>query len=93
MVIGVSAACLRVFMPHGHCGPAQRSVRGHESAPGRRGPDDDGAEIGARGYLGFRAQSALIGGVAEAGGLGVVLRLLSVACVFVAMGAGALPEA
>ena len=45
------------------------------------------------GYLGFLAGPPLIGVVSEAAGLAAGLGLVSGACAFVALKAGALPEA
>jgi len=49
--------------------------------------------VATTGYLGFLAGPPLIGVVAEAAGLAVGLGLVSGACAFVALKAGALPEA
>jgi MFS family permease len=51
------------------------------------------AAVATTGYLGFLAGPPLIGVVAEAAGLAVGLGLVSGACAFVALKAGALPEA
>ena len=51
------------------------------------------AAVATTGYLGFLAGPPLIGVVAEAAGLAVGLSLVSGACAFVALKAGALPEA
>jgi MFS family permease len=50
------------------------------------------AAVATTGYLGFLAGPPLIGVVAEAAGLAVGLGLVSGACAFVALKAGALPE-
>jgi len=49
--------------------------------------------VATTGYLGFLAGPPLIGIVAEAAGLAAGLGLVSGACAFVALKAGALPEA
>jgi len=51
------------------------------------------AAVATTGYLGFLAGPPLIGVVAEAAGLAAGLGLVSAACAFVALKAGALPEA
>jgi len=51
------------------------------------------AAVATTGYLGFLAGPPLIGVVAETAGLAVGLGLVSGACAFVALKAGALPEA
>ena len=51
------------------------------------------AAVATTGYLGFLAGPPLIGAVAEAAGLAAGLGLVSGACAFVALRAGALPEA
>jgi fucose permease len=51
------------------------------------------AAVATTGYLGFLAGPPLIGVVAEAAGLAAGLGLVSGACAFVALKAGALPEA
>jgi MFS family permease len=51
------------------------------------------AAVATTGYLGFLAGPPLIGVVAEAAGLATGLGLVSAACAFVALKAGALPEA
>jgi MFS family permease len=51
------------------------------------------AAVATTGYLGFLAGPPLIGVVAEATGLAVGLGLVAAACAFIAMRAGALPEA
>jgi fucose permease len=50
------------------------------------------AAVATTGYLGFLAGPPLIGTVAEAAGLAAGLGLVSGACAFVALSAGALPE-
>lgn len=49
--------------------------------------------VATTGYLGFLAGPPIIGGIAEAAGLSMGLALVCAACAFVAVGAGALPEA
>jgi fucose permease len=51
------------------------------------------AAVATTGYLGFLAGPPLIGAVAEVAGLAVGLGVVSAACAFVAMRAGALPDA
>jgi len=51
------------------------------------------AAVATTGYLGFLAGPPLIGAVAQAAGLAAGLGLVSGACAFVALRAGALPAA